>query len=57
MPGLRVIFQEEKDKMQGYILRRLVYGIPTLIGVSIVIFMAMRVVPGDPVVVAGARSP
>ena len=57
MPGLRVVFQEEKDKMQGYILRRLVYGIPTLIGVSIVIFMAMRVVPGDPVVVMFGDEP
>lgn len=37
--------------MHKYILRRLLYAIPTLIGVSLVIFLAMRVVPGDPVAV------
>ena len=35
--------------MKGYIARRLVYAIPTLIGVSIIIFLALRVIPGDPV--------
>ena len=43
--------------MQGYILRRLLYAIPTVIGVSIIIFMAMRVVPGDPVVVMFGDEP
>ena len=38
-------------EMHKYILRRLLYAIPTLIGVSLVIFLAMRVVPGDPVAV------
>jgi peptide/nickel transport system permease protein len=33
--------------MQGYIIRRLIYAIPTLIGVTIVIFLAMRIIPGD----------
>ena len=37
--------------MLSYILRRILYAIPTLIGVSLVIFLAMRVVPGDPVAV------
>ena len=37
--------------MLSYILRRLLYAIPTLIGVSVIIFLAMRVVPGDPVAV------
>lgn len=35
--------------MKGYIARRLVYAIPTLLGVSIIIFLALRVIPGDPV--------
>lgn len=35
--------------MLGYIIRRALYAVPTLIGVSLVIFLAMRVVPGDPV--------
>ena len=35
--------------MKGYIARRLLYAIPTLIGVSIIIFIALRVIPGDPV--------
>ena len=43
--------------MQGYILRRLLYAIPTVIGVSIIIFLAMRVVPGDPVVVMFGDEP
>lgn len=33
--------------MRQYILRRLLLLVPTLVGVSIVIFLAMRVVPGD----------
>ena len=43
--------------MQGYILRRLLYAIPTVIGVSIIIFLARRVVPGDPVVVMFGDEP
>ena len=34
-----------------YIIRRALYAIPTLIGVSVIIFLAMRVIPGDPVAV------
>lgn len=34
--------------MQKYILQRLLLAIPTLIGVSLLIFLAMRVLPGDP---------
>ena len=34
--------------MQQYILRRILLAIPTLIGVSILIFLVMRVLPGDP---------
>ena len=40
-----------------HILRRLLYAIPTVIGVSLIIFLAMRVVPGDPVVVMFGDEP
>jgi len=33
--------------MQGYILRRLLLMIPTLLGVTLIIFTLMRVLPGD----------
>jgi peptide/nickel transport system permease protein len=32
-----------------YILRRVLASIPTLIGVTVLIFIAMRVIPGDPI--------
>ncbi len=34
--------------MQQYIMRRILLAIPTLIGVSVLIFLVMRVLPGDP---------
>ncbi len=34
--------------MTNYILRRLAISIPTLIGVSLLIFIVMRILPGDP---------
>jgi peptide/nickel transport system permease protein len=34
--------------MHLYILRRLVIALPTIIGITILIFLAMRVLPGDP---------
>ena len=33
----------------SFILRRLFWAIPTLIGVAVVVFVLMRVVPGDPI--------
>jgi len=35
--------------MLRYILKRLGYFIPTIIGVSILVFMLMRLIPGDPI--------
>ncbi|MHB8631909.1 MAG: ABC transporter permease [Candidatus Limnocylindria bacterium] len=35
--------------MQAFILRRLLYAIPTLIGISIITFAIVRLSPGDPV--------
>ena len=34
--------------MTKYLLRRLLYSIPTVISITIIIFLAMRVIPGDP---------
>ena len=34
--------------MGKYFLRRLLLAIPTIFGVTILIFLAMRVLPGDP---------
>ena len=35
--------------MGGYILRRVLYMVPVLLGVLIVVFVLMRLIPGDPV--------
>ncbi len=35
--------------MRNYIIRRLLYAIPTLIGISILVFAITRLAPGDPV--------
>ena len=37
--------------MRRYLIRRLILMIPTLVGVAVVTFFLIRVVPGDPVVV------
>jgi peptide/nickel transport system permease protein len=43
--------------MNTYLLRRLAVSIPTIIGITILIFLVMRVLPGDPVsVVFGQES-
>ncbi len=36
--------------MQKYLLRRFVYGALTIFGVSVLIFVVMRILPGDPLV-------
>lgn len=36
--------------MQRYLLRRLLYGVLALFGVSVIIFVVMRILPGDPLV-------
>lgn len=38
--------------MLSYVVRRLLQGIPVLLGVSVITFILMHVVPGDPVAVA-----
>lgn len=43
--------------MNGYLLRRIFVSIPTIFGITILIFLVMRVLPGDPVsVVFGQES-
>src|SRR4051812_346495 len=42
--------------MSQYILRRILISIPTLIGITILIFLAMRVLPGDPLAVVTSES-
>ena len=40
--------------MLHYVARRLVAAVPTLLGVSVVVFMMVRLLPGDPArIVAG----
>jgi peptide/nickel transport system permease protein len=34
--------------MTGYILKRLVSAIPVLLGISIIVFLIMAMIPGDP---------
>jgi len=38
-------------QMLSFLVRRILLAIPTLIGVAVVTFFLIRVVPGDPVVV------
>jgi peptide/nickel transport system permease protein len=35
--------------LRNFILRRLIYAIPTLIGISIITFVIVRMAPGDPI--------
>ena len=43
--------------MLHYVARRLVAAVPTLLGVSLVVFMMVRLLPGDPArVVAGLTA-
>ncbi len=37
--------------MQGYILRRLLLSVPAILGLTMIIFVAMRILPGDVLVV------
>lgn len=42
--------------MTKYILNRLLIAVPTLIGITILIFLAMRVLPGDPLAIIMSES-
>ena len=43
--------------MLEYVLRRLLIGVPLVVGVSIVVFFILHLLPGDPVAAALAGSP
>lgn len=38
-----------RKQVRAYIIRRLLFAIPTLLGISILVFVITRVAPGDPV--------
>ena len=42
--------------MRKYALRRLVSAVPTLFGITVLIFVAMRVLPGDPVAMIASEG-
>ena len=42
--------------VQRYLLSRAIYSIPTIIGITILIFIAMRVIPGDPLAMVGGEG-
>lgn len=42
--------------MQRYIVRRLLTAIPTIFGITLLIFIAMRVLPGDPIAQIASES-
>lgn len=42
--------------MQQYVLRRVLLAIPTVFGITVLIFLAMRVLPGDPIAVISSES-
>src|ERR687886_825682 len=43
--------------MQTYILRRLAHAVPVLLGVATVVFLALRLIPGDPAIaLAGEKA-
>ena len=42
--------------MRTYLLQRALAGLVTLIGVTILIFLAMRVLPGDPLAMMTSES-
>jgi peptide/nickel transport system permease protein len=41
--------------MQTYIIQRLLAAIPTIFGITVLIFLAMRVLPGDPFLAVGGE--
>lgn len=42
--------------MHTYILRRVIMSVPTIFGVTVLIFLAMRVLPGDPAAMLGGEG-
>src|ERR671935_975359 len=43
--------------MRTYILRRIAHTVPVLVGVATVVFLALRLIPGDPAIaLAGEKA-
>src|SRR5215211_7212431 len=43
--------------MRTYILRRIAHALPVLLGVATIVFLALRLIPGDPAVaLAGEKA-
>jgi peptide/nickel transport system permease protein len=42
--------------MQHYVLNRLAAAIPTIFGITVLIFVAMRILPGDPIAVISSEG-
>lgn len=42
--------------MSKYIINRILIAIPTIIGITILIFLAMRILPGDPLAIVQSES-
>jgi peptide/nickel transport system permease protein len=42
--------------VRKYVLKRLASSVPTLFGITVVIFAAMRVLPGDPVAMIASEG-
>src|SRR4051812_19517984 len=42
--------RRQRPVMYTYIIRRMAFGALTIVGVSVVVFMVLRVLPGDPLV-------
>lgn len=42
--------------MQAYLARRLLAAVPTIFGITVLIFLAMRVLPGDPIAVISSET-
>ena len=36
--------------MYSYIVRRMGFGLITIVGVSVIVFVVMRILPGDPLI-------
>ena len=45
-----------QNPVQRYMLRRLMTAIPTIFGITVLIFVAMRVLPGDPIASIAAEG-
>ena len=42
--------------MSQYLVRRILVAIPTIFGITILIFLAMRVLPGDPIAIISSET-